>query len=238
MEVVKAVILKIINYSDTQKIIQTFSKEKGYCSFISPAFVFKKKDFLANYMQVAEIEYYENIKSNLHKLKSFSLLVNGSQIYYDIYKMNIALLWSEILSLLLKQEQKNEALFDFLVRSVEYLNSTEEQVANFNLFFLYRLPALIGFKINTDTYEPGSVFNINDGNFCMPENNSLYVSGPNAAKTIYTLCTCRVEDLKNIPLNQESRSILIDIILLFFSIHLSLDFNVKSIRVLREVFGK
>lgn len=238
MEVAKVIILKILDFSDTQKIVHTFSKEKGYLSFISPSSFFKKKNCAVHLMQVVEAEFFYSEKGNFQKLKSVTPVLNLSAIYFDIYKMNIILLWSEILNLILRNEQKNTALFDFLVKSLDYLNTTKNDVANFNLFFLYRIAALIGFKINTSTYSQGFVFNINDGTFVEAGMNEPYISGPNAARTIYKLCTCSVEELGDISLNRKSRSILLDIILLFFGIHLNTDFNIKSIRVIREVFDE
>ncbi|MDL2231763.1 DNA repair protein RecO C-terminal domain-containing protein [Porphyromonadaceae bacterium OttesenSCG-928-L07] len=236
MEVIHAIVLKIFNYSDTQKIVRVFSKEKGYLSLITPAYVLKQKRSSLNMMQVVEMEYYENTKSEFHKLKSIAPLFNASSLYLNIFKMNIALLWGEVLDLLLRKEQKNEVLYTFISRSVEYLNESSSDTANFNLFFLYRLSIYVGFKINTDTYDSGYVFNINDGNFTSPDQKQPYISGPNTAKIIYDLCTFRVEEIKNIVLNRESRRILLDIILLFYSIHLNIDFNIKSIKVIREVF--
>lgn len=208
-------------------------------TFISPSFVFKRNNSRTGVcMQITEVEYYDNPKGAFYKLKTLTPIINNAAVYLDLYKMNIALLWSEILNLLLKREQKNEDLFDFIRRSVEYLNTTTGDIANFNLFFLYRLVAFMGFRINTETYSEGAVFNINDGNFMPVDSQISYISGPNAAKAIYRFCTCRVEELKNMPLDRKSRSILLDIVLLFFSIHLNLDFNIKSIDVLREVFNE
>lgn len=237
MRVVKAIILKVVNYSETQKIIHVYSKEMGYLSFISPSFIFKKKNTVIHTMQLVEIEFFYNEKSNLHKLKTSYPIVNTSNIYFDIYKMNIVLLWSEILNLVLNNEERNEDLFDFIFQSVEYLNSSQQDVANFNLFFLYRLPSLIGFSINTISWSEGFVFNIHNGHFCATDASVSHISGPNTAKIIYQLCSCKVDELKEIPLNRQSRSILLDIIILFLSTHLNTDLNIKSIQVIREVFG-
>ena len=49
--------------------------------------------------------------------------------------------------------------------------------------------------------------------------------------------SCPLEELKAIPLNQESRRILLDIALLYLGYHLKLDFNTRAIRVIREVFS-
>lgn len=237
METVTGVILKIQDYTDNQKIVSVFSKERGYMTFMAPSFVFKRNNSrTAVCMQIAEIELYENTRGGLHKLKTMASVVNNAAVYLDVYKMNIALLWSEVLNLLLKKEPKNDALFDFIRYSVEYLNTTDGDIANFNLFFLYRLAALMGFRINTETYADGSLFNVHDGNFVLPGSGASFISGPNAARAIYQFCTCKVEELKEIPLDRRSRSTLLDIVLLFFSVHLNLDFNIKSIKVLREIF--
>ena len=213
MEIVQGIILKTSPYSETQKIIRIYTKEKGYLSMISPSVVFKRKTKTVHLLQISEI------------------------VYFDIFKMNILLLWGEILNLILKNEGKNEELFDYLTHSIEYLNSTHNDIGNFNLYFLYRLAGFIGFRINTSSWQENYVFNINDGSFYPSDPATPYISGPNTAKIIYQLCTCPLTEIKAIPLNRQSRNILLDVILLFYSIHLNINFNIKSIQVIREVFA-
>lgn len=234
---IRGILLKSIQYSETQKIIHVYSREKGYMSFITPSLIFKRKNKPIHLMQVVEIEYFENEKGSLQKLQTTTPVINTVNLYFDVYKMNIILLWGEILNLILRNEGKNENLFDFIEKSLEYLNITQKDIGNFNLFFLYRLVSLIGFKINTPTWKENYVFNVEDGSFYSFSAHSPYISGPNTAKIIYQLCTCPLEDLKNIPLNRQSRNILLDVILLFFSIHLNINFNIKSIQVIREIFS-
>lgn len=237
LQVVRAVILKSINYSETQKIVYAYTREKGFLSFITPVNIFKRKSNVVHLMQVVEIEYFENEKSNLHKLKTITPILNTSQLYFDIFKMNIVLLWAEILYLILKNEDKNEDLYDYIIRSADYLNSTQTDVGNFNLFFLYRLPTLLGFRIDTDSWQEGSVFNLSDGSFYPATSTIPHISGPNTARIIHLLCTCQPEELKAIPLNRQSRNILLDVILHFLNLHLNIDFNIKSIQVIREIFS-
>lgn len=236
MEVTHAVVLKVSDYSDTQRIIYTFSKEKGYLSFIAPAFFFKKKNTTVAVMQVVEVEYFEQGEKELRRVKQLHPVQPNSSVYFDIYKMNIALLWGEVLNLVLKKETRNEDLYDYLQHAAGYLNAAHEGVANFNLFFLYRLASFLGFRINTDSYSEGFVFDLNSGNFIPSETGSGYVSGPNSARTIHKLCSSQLETLKDIVLDRKSRGILLDLIILFYSIHLNINFNIKSIKVIREIF--
>jgi len=237
MELCKGIILKSTDYTDNQKIIHVYSRDKGFLSFITPSLIFKRKHSPLHLLQITEIEYFANEQGHLQKLRSASPVTNLPDLYSDIFKMNIILLWGEILNLILRQEGKNEDLFDFITQSVEYLNSTKTDTANFNLFFLYRMAGFIGFKINTTGWQEGYVFNINDGSFYPNQDQMPYVSGPNTARIIYRLCTWPLEKIKEIPLNRQGRNILLDVILVFYSIHLNVSFNIKSIQVIREVFS-
>lgn len=237
MEVVQGIILKSLPFSGTRKIVRIYSREKGYLSMLSPVAVLKRKSPAIHLLQISEIEFFESEKGELHQLRSVSPKVNLPELYFDVFKMNVLLLWGEILDLILKNEGKNENLFDFIVRSIEYLDATHGDVGNFNLCFLYRLAGFIGFRIDADSWREGYVFNINDGCFCASDGSASYVSGPNSARAIYRLCTCPLSDIRDIRLNRQSRNILLDVILLFYGLHLNVSFNVKSIRVIREVFA-
>ncbi len=238
MNTVKAIILKSIPHSEQQQILHVYSEEKGYMQMITPLALFKRKvNSSAQCMQIVEIEFIPNERGKLHKLISLSPLVNTSAIYFDVYKMNIVLLWGEILNLVLRDSNPNPDLYEYIRNSVEYLNVTQDDIANFNLLFLFRLSKLLGFSIDSSTYRPEYVFNINDGCFYPTGSPRSYYTGPHSAKAIHALCTCQLLELKNIPLNQQSRKILLDIVLLFLGFHLNIDFNTKSIRVIREIFS-
>ena len=236
MELTDAVILKITPYNDTKKIISAFGKDTGYISFMASNLGRNNRD-VSQMMQIAEIEYFQNTNGGLNKLKSISSKITTTNIYYSVFKMNIAMLWGEILNILLKKEGKNERMYDYIEQSVEYLNYSEKDFSNFNLFFLFRFNTLLGFEIDTSTYQKGYLFDINGGAFIEKALNEIYIAGVNTAAIIYKLCTIRLEELVNIPLSGKSRSKLLDIILLYYSLHLNTNFNTKGIKVLREIFN-
>ena len=152
MHTVKAIILKSIPHSEQQQILHVYSEERGYMQMITPLALFKRKtNTSVQCMQIVEIEFIPNERGGLHKLKSLSPLVNTSAIYFDVYKMNIALLWGEILNLVLRDSDPNPGLYEYIKTSVEYLNVTRDDIANFNLLFLFRLSKLLGFSIDNST---------------------------------------------------------------------------------------
>ena len=81
MHTVKAIILKSIPHSEQQQILHVYSEERGYMQMITPLALFKRKaNASAQCMQIVEIEFIPNERGGLHKLKSFSPLVNTSAI--------------------------------------------------------------------------------------------------------------------------------------------------------------
>lgn len=238
MQTVKAVILKSVPYTEQQQIVQAYSGERGFMEFITPVPAFRRKKPLSmQCMRLVEIEYLPNERGGLHKLRSTNPLADTSAVYFDVRKMNIALLWGEVLAMVLRHSEPNEQLFEYIRYSVEYLSEAQEDVANFNLLFLFRLGRMMGFGINLDSYEEGRIFHVDDGCFHPPGTQGRYCAGPRSSTVIHALCSCPMEELKRIPLNQEGRRILLDIALLFLGYHLNLDFNTKSVRVIREVFA-
>ena len=80
MHTVKAIILKSIPHSEQQQILHVYSEERGYMQMITPLVLFKRKaNASAQCMQIVEIEFIPNERGGLHKLKSFSPLVNTSE---------------------------------------------------------------------------------------------------------------------------------------------------------------
>lgn len=236
-EVCTGIVLKTSGYSDTLKIIHLYSKEKGYLSMIAPSALFKRKTKPLHLLQTIEVEYLPNDRGGLHRLKLAETLANLPNLYMNVIKMNILLLWGEILNTILRDEGTNESLFQYITRSVDYLNSSDGDAGNFNLCFLYRLTLPLGYRINTDTWQEGYLFNITDGSFYPADTVAPCVSGPNTARAIHTLCTCPIEALCDIPLNRSARNILLDVILLFYQHHLNLSFNSKALKVIREIFS-
>ena len=120
-----------------------------------------------------------------------------SAIYFDVYKMNIALLWGEILNLVLRDSDPNPGLYEYIKTSVEYLNITRD-ILPISIYIPVRLSKLLGFSIDNSTYHPDHVFNINDGCFTAGSQGNYYTS-PHSAKAIHALCTCQFARIEKYP---------------------------------------
>ncbi|MDR0765400.1 MAG: DNA repair protein RecO C-terminal domain-containing protein [Odoribacteraceae bacterium] len=235
MEVVNAIVLKNARFVERQRVIHLFSLERGFLSMITPSLAGKREG--TRVMEVAEVEYAGGTRGGLYSLRSARTTVNTNAISLDVFKMNIALLWGEALCLLLRHEGKNKALYDYLCRSVEYLNAAGDDAANFNLFFFYRLCDLLGLRVDASSYREGYFFDPRQGRFCPSPSPAGGTVGPRAAGIICRLCVDPLSSVGDIPLSRQGRAMLLDVVFSFIGYHLDVNFDTKSIRVIREVFS-
>lgn len=230
-----AIILKRIQYNDKQSIIHTYTLKDGFMEFITPNSSQRKKWGIIP-MQVVEIEFFLNQKGKINSVKNI-YSVNSNASTFEIANMNILMLWAEVLSVILRKEDCNPNIFDYIRSSIEYINEDTQNAQILNLFFLYNLLKFIGFKIDTSTYREDYLFSVEDGCFYPEKSPNKTISGVNSAKIIFKLSTCKAKDIDKIRLHKNSIKILLDIFLIYIDRHLNTKlYNNKSIKIIYEVF--
>ena len=71
---------------------------------------------------------------------------------------------SELLTKTITEQEQNEALFDFIVRSLLWLDLVEQDYANFSLFFTLELTRHLGFYPKAN-HQTGYCFDMMEGSF-------------------------------------------------------------------------
>ncbi|MEG0500211.1 MAG: DNA repair protein RecO, partial [Rikenellaceae bacterium] len=91
-------------------------------------------------------------KSNgsFHRIKEAKRAVVSTAIFTDVYKSTISLFLSELIYKVVKEDEANPMLFDFLYQSITLLDMLEEGKANFHLFFTLQLTRYLGFYPNAN----------------------------------------------------------------------------------------
>jgi DNA repair protein RecO (recombination protein O) len=140
-----------------------------------------------------------------------------------------------VLYRLIGESEANNFLFDFVWGSIEALDTIDEGVANFHLWFLANISRFLGFA-------PGNEY-IADGYFDMRE--GLYTPiRPSHDKFLNTeysrllndLIECDVQYLGEIGLNRNQRVDMLLGLVDYYTVHLDSIRRVQSIHILRELF--
>ena len=129
----------------------------------------------------------------------------------------------------------NQALFDFVWNCVGALDSMDEGVANFHLWFLANLSRFLGFCPGND-YSAGDWFDIREGLYTKTRPQHVSFMTQECTRILRDMMECDVRCLAEIGLNRTQRVEFLNAVLVYFGYHLDAISAVQSVRILREVF--
>ncbi|MES2813178.1 MAG: DNA repair protein RecO [Bacteroidota bacterium] len=231
----KAIVLSALKYQEKSLIVKCFTQSDGLKSYFVPnAFAAKKSNQKIAYFQpltILEIEANHKNKGTLEHFKEIRLAIPYNSINTNIIKSTILIFLSEVLYHGIREEEKNELLFDFLESALVWLDNHDE-TANFHLILLLEVTKFLGFYPD-DSEINFPFFDVLDGNFTplhgvnsLPENESLLFK---------KLLQLKFDGNQRIFTSTE-RQLLLKILLDYYAIHLDGFKKPKSLEVLREVF--
>lgn len=232
----KAIVLSKIKYRDNDLIVRCYTNHRGLSSYlIRGAYKSKRNNKIAYYQLLSQLEIVETYKPNqsLHYIKEVKINYHYTTLHTNVIKSSIVLFLSEVLSAVLKEEEQNETLFEYIEAALQWLD-TEEDYANFHLLFLIKLTKQLGFYPDSKNRETG-LFNLQTGYFEL-NNNDIYTIS-NANNTLLKqLLGMNFDALSRVKLNANQRQEFLNMLLLYYELHLGYFKKPKSLVVFNQVF--
>lgn len=181
-----------------------------------------------------EVDVRPNVQ--LQKLSDVRLAMPFFSIPFHPHKLAISLFMAEFLYYALRSEQRNELLYDYLESSILWLDGQEGRFANFHLVFLMRLSRFLGFYPNLEHYQTGDYFDLRDSVFLpLPpiHRDFLY---PEEAEKVQLMMRMDYPTMHLFQMSHQERNRLLEVVLIYYRLHLP-DFpEMKSVEVLQELF--
>lgn len=234
----QAIVLSKIKYRDHDVIVKCYTKNRGIVSYLLRGVLKSKKGNaqIAYFQPLSQLDIEENYRANqsLHYIKDVKLSVPYHDMHTNIFKASIVMFLSEILSATLKEEEANASLYEFLETTLQWLNH-ETEFANFHLLFLLELSKHLGFYPETTNLD-FPYFNLRSGNFELRAHAPYTITGENLA-FIKRLLHIKFDTLKLMKLHSKQRQSLLNVLLIYFDLHLSDFKKPKSLEVFNQVFS-
>lgn len=246
----EAIVLHALKYGEKQMIVDMFTREHGRLSFIVPLPRSDRSRIKKQYLQPLTLLLLEcDVRPlvQLQKLRDASLLIPLPSLLSDAKKLSIALFVSEFLYHALKGEQRNEALFDYVRASIEWLDGVTTppvgqpslakggEYANFHLVFLMRLSRFLGFYPNLE--EEGDYFDLRGATFCAAPPLHQDFLMPQEAGVIRLLMRMDYPTMHLFRLNRVERGRILELLLLYYRLHLPSFPELRSLAVLQQLFN-
>ena len=233
-----AIVLSKLKYRDTDLIVKCYSKQRGIVSYlIRGALKSQKGSSKAVYFQPLSLVLIEEVyrpSHSLQSIKEIKLEYLYKSLHTDILKTSIVMFLSEVLASVLKEEEQNEPLFDYIENTLKWLDYQTE-FSNFHLLFLLNLTKYLGFYPD-EHYQPNEYFNLSNGSF-EPKKDEFYsISGENLTILKQMLST-DFESVNTIKLNSKQRQFFLNTLILYFELHLGDFKKPKSLQIFNQVFN-
>lgn len=234
----KAIVFSALKYGDTSLIVKAFTASDGIKSYLLKGVLSAKKGKLkaAYFQPLTQLEIVVNHKNKgtLESIREAKVFYHYQTLYANMAKNAMTLFLAELLVNSIREEEKNEDLFNFLEASLQWLDMHKD-VANFHLYFMLSLSRFLGFY--PDVYQiDNPYFDLLEGEFIAAESLNPIVKGRN----IYyfkTLLGINFDAIHTIKMKKSDRQELLKSLILYFELHLQGFRKPKSLAVLNEVFN-
>lgn len=237
LEKTEAIVIQSIRYGDSSLIVKMLTEEYGMQSYMVKGVYGSRSKFrpaLFQNMTILDIVATQN-KSSLAFIKEISLSHHYTNLFFDIKKSSILLFVSELLSKSITESETDKMLFNYIKKSMMWLDTAEANYANFPLVFAMGLCRYLGFFPNIDSYEEGFHFDILDGRF-RKDQNIIYPVDKEISKCFYEMCMQDI-DRMNLAIDNKKRLLLLDVVVSYFKLHFDNIKEIQSYGILHEILG-
>ncbi|NER14438.1 DNA repair protein RecO [Leptobacterium flavescens] len=233
----KAIVISTVKYGDSSLIVKCFTASDGVKSYLLKGVRASKKGKLkAAYFQPLtqlEIIARHKGKGTLESLREARISFPYASIHTDIKKNAIAFFLAEVLSVSIREEEEDAGLFSFLETAFQWLD-THDEISNFHILFLFNLTRYFGFYPD-DTQRDLPYFDLVEGEFTgEPSLNTVKDENLTLLRQFLGI---NFDDVQKIKLTKKQRHSLLNLLIVYFELHLQGFRKPKSLLILNEVFN-
>lgn len=235
----KALVLHQVKYSETSLIVTLYTEFSGRQTYLINGIRSSKSKSKAALFQplfLLDIEAYHHPGRDIHRLKEFKLSEVYQSLPFDILKSSVAIFLAEMLHRVLRSEEADPLLFEFLAHSLLFFDTAENGAANFHLWFLIQLSGYLGFKPVNNYSEINCWFHLKLGRF-VPQRPVLPITPDlQQSEQLAQLMNLNPSELNRFVAGGTQRTALLTILVEYYAIHFEGIGKIHSLDVLAEVF--
>jgi len=237
----RGIILHSIPYNDKYTIVHIYTEAFGRVPYMvtrsrGKKSVLSKALFMP--LSVLDMEVDHQPKRELQRIKECKTCFPLTGICMDPVKNVLALFLAEILYRVVKETEPDPRMFDYLYKSVHFLESSDDGIANFHLVFLLGLVRHLGVFPHIGTQREDYFFDMLNGVFV--DRLPMHSHYLNREESIIFNRLLRIsyENMSLYSFSRQDRVGIINRILEYYRLHLPEFPEIKSIAVMQSLFNE
>ncbi|MFM2206365.1 MAG: hypothetical protein RL213_340 [Bacteroidota bacterium] len=236
----RGIVFHTTDYSETSIIAKVYTEAFGVQSYLVNS-VRKRnartRPHLFQPLSQVEMVVYHKERGGIQRVSEIRNSPAYKDIPFDVYKSAMVFFLNEVLYRSVREEDSNPSLFEFVSSALQLLDLQPKTGSDFHLLFLLRLTRFLGFYPNGRYVSDAPVFDLQEGVYrTSPPAHPFFIESPLSLKFDALLEAC--SDLNSdASLLVEERRALIERILEYYRLHVAGFGEIRSHKVLEEVFG-
>ena len=240
VEHTKGVVLSFSRYSDSSGVVNLLTHRYGRRAYLARGISKGKKEMKNIFFQpmtILDIEASHREGREVHNMRNCALSFIPSSIPYSVTKSTIAIFLAEVLNAAIREESADTSLYDFIEESVIMLDQLDGNTSLFHLSFMVKLSSHLGFGPSPPDSGDPLLFDMTNGLFSvLPPVSGIYMNHEQTALMKLLIAT-PLSNAGTISTTGNGRRSMLEQLIKFYSLHTPGLKNIKSIKVLQEVFG-
>ncbi len=237
----RGIVLHTTRYGESSLVVHCYTERAGRQTFMVKGVRKSRKQNRSNLFQplfILDFEVYHKDSREIQLVKEVSRAIPLNSLPFDITKSTQAIFIAEVLYRVVKEEESNPVLTNFLISTIQYLDTMEEASADFHIIFMFQLSRHLGFYPQNNSGEKRIFFNLESGQFKThfgdPE---IYLNEEDSVLWNRYMCT-DIQSVKEEGFNGVQRKITLDNLARFYKLHVSGMGEIRSLEILHAYFIK
>lgn len=236
----KGIVLKTTDYAENSVIVKIFTQKFGLQSYLINGVKKSKAKIRLNMLQplhILDMVVYHKPNGGIQRISDARSEPILQSIPYHIIKSSLVIFMNEMIYKSLKQEDEDEVMFEFIEKSIELLDKSENGISNFHLIFLMKLTRFLGFYPDMSFADSVSFFDLKNGVFVDQQPIHLFFIEEKYIVQWLQILRNSMDNSLEIKLDAATRKYFIQKVIDYYSLHIASFGDVKSHIILEEVLS-
>lgn len=230
--------LRLVSHSDKVSIATLYTRELGMLAtavHLGKSAESRRRRAMLMPMSLMEAVCSPSRHGNLASLSDMSISPGAAAGGGPLRSLISAFL-ADFLCAVLRDGQPDAHLYDFIADNIRSLYmASGTTLANFHIYFLFRLGGYLGIAPDMATYHKGWCLDLREGTFCAaPPPHRDYIDGDGSA-LVHALARANMRSLGLIKLNRAQRNRILDTMLAYYTMHHTPVTRLTSLEIIRDL---
>lgn len=165
---IRGIVLHTIPYGESSLVVHCYTEQHGRQSYIVKGVRKSRKQNRSNIFQplfILDFEVYYKESREIQLVKEVTRAMPLNSLPFDMVKSTQAIFMAEVIYRVVKEEEPNPMLAQFLLNSIQYLDALEKASPDFHILFMFQLSRHLGFYPHNNFDEGHVFFDLGSGLF-------------------------------------------------------------------------